>query len=139
MKCQLEHANITVNDIGEAIRFLSTAFPHFKERGGGKTAQGARWVHFGTDSSYIALQGVVNEKEQNRTPYDEFGVNHLGYVVDDVDSIKQRLQEAGYKEGLVPEPHPHRKRIYFYDRSGFEWEFVQYYSENPAERNDYSQ
>jgi len=40
---------------------------------------------------------------------------------------------------MVPEPHPYRKRVYFSDRTGFEWEFVQYFSDEPKERNDYSQ
>ena len=139
MKCQLEHANITVEDMDETVRFLSTAFPHFKERGGGKTAQDARWLHFGKDDHYIALQEAVQVEENDRTPYNDPDINHLGYAVDDVDSIKRRLQDAGYEEGMVPEPHPYRKRVYFYDRTGFEWEFVQYYSDEPKERNDYSQ
>jgi hypothetical protein len=33
------------------------------------------------------------------------------------------------------EPHPHRARAYFYDASGFEWELVQYLSDDPAERH----
>ncbi len=139
MKCQLEHANITVTDIAEAIRFLSIAFPHFKNRGGGRTNKDAQWVHLGTDSTYIALQEAVHEeKEEEREAYNDSGVNHLGYAVDDVDSIKNRLQEAGYEEGMVPEPHPYRKRVYFYDRTGFEWEFVQYFSDDPKKQNDYS-
>jgi hypothetical protein len=27
--------------------------------------------------------------------------------------------------------------VYFYDPEGNDWEFVQYFSQNPAERNDY--
>ncbi|MGK0469954.1 MAG: hypothetical protein ACJAR0_000416, partial [Candidatus Azotimanducaceae bacterium] len=33
--------------------------------------------------------------------------------------------------------HPYRERAYFYDGCGFEWEFVQYLSEQTSERNDY--
>ena len=42
---------------------------------------------------------------------------------------------AGYREGFVPDPHPCRKRVYFID--GNEYEFIQYYSEEFAQRNDY--
>ena len=31
----------------------------------------------------------------------------------------------------------HRKRVYFLDPEGNDWEFVQYLSANPAERNEY--
>jgi hypothetical protein len=48
------------------------------------------------------------------------------------------IDEAGYREGLVPEPHLHRKRVYFHDADGLEWEFVQYLSDDPAGRNDHS-
>ena len=44
---------------------------------------------------------------------------------------------AGYREGFVPEPHPYRKRVYLLDNDGIEYEFVQYYSDDFAERNDY--
>lgn len=28
-------------------------------------------------------------------------------------------------------------RVYFYDPEGNDWEFVQYFSDDPAERNNY--
>jgi hypothetical protein len=34
--------------------------------------------------------------------------------------------------------HPHRLRAYFYDEDGIEWEFIEYLSNNPSERNDYT-
>ena len=37
----------------------------------------------------------------------------------------------------MPNDHPHRRRVYFYDDEGNDWEFVQYLSSEPAERNDY--
>jgi catechol 2,3-dioxygenase-like lactoylglutathione lyase family enzyme len=71
-------------------------------------------------------------------PYSgEPGVNHLAYEVDDVESLRARLMAAGFRESTVPNAHPHRKRVYFYDPDGNDWEFVQYFSQDPAERNDY--
>ena len=58
--------------------------------------------------------------------------------MDDVEAVVSRLQEAAYREGFVSPPHPHRVRKYFLDSEGLEWEFVEYLSEDPAERNDYS-
>jgi hypothetical protein len=51
---RLEHANLTVRDIEGMIRFLQTAFPEFKVRGEGKSSDGSRWVHVGTQETYIA-------------------------------------------------------------------------------------
>tara|TARA_B100000287_G_scaffold98685_1_gene90747 strand:+ start:580 stop:744 length:165 start_codon:yes stop_codon:yes gene_type:complete len=33
--------------------------------------------------------------------------------------------------------HPHRHRYYFFDHDANEYEFVQYLSEDPSERNEY--
>ena len=44
---------------------------------------------------------------------------------------------AGYHDSTVPNNHPYRKRVYFYDPDGNDWEFVQYFSNDPAKRNDY--
>jgi hypothetical protein len=38
----------------------------------------------------------------------------------------------------VPNAHPWRKRMYFIDADGNDWEFVEYLSADPARRNDYS-
>ncbi len=138
MSVRLEHANMSVRDIDVMIRFLQAAFPEFRVRGKGTSANGTRWVHVGTDETYIALNQATVELEKQWVPYTgEPGVNHLGYEVDDVEAVHSRLTAAGYRESTVPNVHPHRKRVYFYDAEGNDWEFVQYFSEEPAERNDY--
>jgi hypothetical protein len=65
------------------------------------------------------------------------GYNHVGFVVADADVLHERMLTAGYQEGFVPEPHPYRKRVYFIDSDGMEYEFVQYYSDDFSKRNDY--
>ncbi len=138
MAVRLEHANMVVRDVEVMIEFLQTAFPEFRERGGGKGSAGQRWVHVGTDDNYLALNQATREPERQREPYaGEPGINHLGYEVGDVDALRTRLLRAGYRESTVPNAHPHRKRVYFYDPEGNDWEFVQYFTDDPAERNDY--
>lgn len=44
----------------------------------------------------------------------------------------------GMSPNLVAAKHPARKRVYFYDPEGNDWEFVQYFTTDPSERNDYS-
>ncbi len=138
MAVRLEHANLTVRDIEGMIRFLQTAFPEFRVRGEGKSRDGSRWVHIGTNETYIALSPANAEAEKRWTPYRGLpGVNHLGYEVDDAEALRDRLKSAGYRDSTVPNAHPHRKRVYFYDPEGNDWEFVQYLSQDPAKRHDY--
>ena len=139
MTTRLEHANLGVRDLDEMMRFLKTAFPEFRIRGEGTNQDGGRWVHFGTHETYLALNQSSRELERSFVPYQNLpGVNHLAYEVDDVDAVRQRLEAAGYKDSTVPNAHPHRKRAYFYDREGNDWEFVEYLSDDPAERHDYT-
>ncbi len=139
MKVRLEHANLLVRDVDAMIRFLQTAFPDFHVRREGKTGQGVRWVHVGTQDSYVALNEATEEPAERWVPYGgKPGLNHLGYEVDDVAALHTRMAEAGYRNSTVPNDHPHRKRVYFHDAEGNDWEFVQYLSEDPAERNDYA-
>ena len=139
MTVRLEHANLIVRDIDATIRFLRTAFPEFRIRFDGLDPRGFRWVHIGTDDTYIALtQSIVEPKECWR-PYAGIpGVTHLAYEVDDVASLRERLRSAGYQDSTVPNKHPYRKRIYFYDPDGNDWEFIQYLSNDPEKRNDYA-
>lgn len=138
MLARLEHANICVRQIDEAIRFLQTAFPIFKIRRDATDPDGTRWVHIGTDETYVALSEITSEPVERWEPYaGKPGVNHLAYEVDDVDALRERMLAAGYQESTVPNSHPHRKRIYFYDADGNDWEFIQYLSDDPSKRHDY--
>ena len=138
MGCRLEHANLGVRNIEAMILFLKTAFPEFRVRGEGISRDATRWIHIGTDDTYIALGQANSDSGRHWAPYaGEPGVNHLAYEVDDVESLQARLKAAGYRESTVPNAHRYRKRVYFYDPEGNDWEFVQYFSQDPAERNDY--
>ena len=138
MAVRLEHANLVVRNIDVMIRFLQVAFPEFRIRYDGTRKDGMRWVHVGTDETYIALMEANAKSERRWLPYSgEPGVNHLAYEVDDVDALRARLEEAGYLDTTVANSHPFRKRVYFNDPEGNDWEFVQYLSTDPAERHDY--
>ncbi len=102
MAVRLEHANLSVRDIEGMTRFLQT-----------------RWVHIGTNETYIALSPANAEPEKRWTPYRGLpGVNHLAYEVDDVEALRERLKSAGYRDSTVLNAHPYRKRVYFYDPEG---------------------
>jgi catechol 2,3-dioxygenase-like lactoylglutathione lyase family enzyme len=138
MAVRLEHANLTVRDIEGMIRFLRTAFPEFQIRGESQSRDDSRWVHIGTQETYIALNRAKTEPEKRWIPYRDMpGVNHLAFEVDDVEALCERMRSAGYRDSTPPNAHPYRKRRYFYDPEGNDWEFIQYLSQDPAERNDY--
>ena len=137
MTIRMEHANLHVHHFDDAVRFLKTAFPDFEVRSE-SVRDGMRWMHIGTHETYIALNETSSDGAATKQPYDSKpGINHLGYEVDDVDALQQRLSDAGFRDSTYPNNHPHRKRVYFYDADGNDWEFVQYFTDDPAERNDY--
>ena len=135
MESYMEHAKISVTDVEEAIRFFTTALPDFRIRhDSGPGPQ--RWVHLGTDTTYLCLTQMEAPGAgsfERRQP----GYNHVGFVVEDAGALRVRMLAAGYREGFVPDPHPHRQRVYFIDNNGMEYEFVQYFSDDYSERNDY--
>lgn len=139
MKVRLEHANLAVRNVDAMITFLTTAFPDFRVRHDHRGRDRPRWVHLGTQDTYIALSAATSEPRARRTPYGgEPGVDHIAFEVDDVEALRARLSAAGYADSTIDNAHPHRKRVYFRDPDGNDWEFVEYSSDDPAERNDYA-
>ena len=139
MTTKLEHANLCVDDIDGMIKFLQTALPDFIIRHDETGINGDRWVHIGNDTTYIALNNSTQKESSDWTPYSgKSGVNHLGYMVDNAEQVRSRLLNADYIESTVENNHPFRKRLYFYDPEGRDWEFVEYLSEKLEERNDYT-
>ena len=138
MTVRLDHANLIARDLDGMIGFLRTAFPEFRVRADGKSSSGARWVHVGTEHAYIALNEATHKPAEPWVPYaGKPGLNHLGFEVEDADGVRARLRAAGYQETTVPNSHPYRKRVYFHDAEGNDWEFVEYLSDDPAKRHDY--
>ena len=139
MNPKIEHINLHVGDITQTRLFLQTAFPQFHIRYQSNDSADEQWLHFGDDDTYFALYQSETNTHPTRVPYSSSpGFNHLGLVVDDVESLRQRLLEQGFHESTLGNTHPARKRIYFRDPDGNDWEFVEYLSEHNAERNDYS-
>lgn len=134
---KLEHANLSVENTDAVERFLLAAFPEFRRRGEGLDGHGRPWRHVGDDDFYVALQTVPTNSQ--RTPYgNQTGLNHLGWEVDDLDALVERMDTAGFEPNLTADEHPARNRRYFHDPDGNDWEFVQYLVEDVHEKNDYS-
>lgn len=131
----LEHANITVNNLESSIHFFKTAFPDFEIRGSGET-NNRKWIHLGNEITYVALNESVEPKIKVKD-YSKSGINHLGFVVEDVEIIAQRLLAEGFKRDYPKQVENYRIRDYFVDADGNEYEFVQYLSDEMSERNFY--
>lgn len=132
----LEHVNITVSNLKEAIHFFTTAFPDFAVRAQGKQVD-REWIHLGNAQSYVALFSPYERAESEIHPinYTKNGFNHVGFVVQDIEGIAERLLAAGYVRDYPKQVESVRIRDYFIDHDGNEFEFVQYLTEDPALRN----
>ncbi|WP_339660191.1 VOC family protein [uncultured Polaribacter sp.] len=136
MITKIEHVNITVPDIDAAVSFLQIIAPDFKIKKDENPINDKRWMHIGNDEFYFALQEShigTNPIKPNQT-YINYGFNHIGLVVNNIDDIEKKLIQAGYHKGIDTPNETFRKRIYYYDNAGFEWELVEYLSENTEDK-----
>ena len=132
---RIEHLNITVPDIDEAIKFLKIVAPDFVIRKDDKSLDNYRWVHIGNDNCYIALQEAqLGDAAKKQLPsYKNYGINHTALVVLNLKQIEDKLIENGYQKGIKTPVEKYRIRRYYYDHAGFEWELVEYLSEKTNE------
>jgi len=133
----LEHLNLVVNDITAMLKFYQAAFPHWSVRDEGRGewyGKPRNWLHFGDDYHYIALNDN-GEGENRDLAGHQVGLSHLAYATDDIDGVIQRLTQAGFTVSNHGDTQPYRRNVYFIAPSGFEIEFVQYFSDDPKQRN----
>ena len=136
---RLEHANLVVKEIQPTLDFILTAFPEWRVRGEGEMSwygRPRRWLHVGDDDYYLTLNDDGDEDNRDLAGHSA-GLAHLGFVVDDVDGVTERLIAKGYEIDVTGAEHPHRKTFYFRDPAGFQFEFMQYLSDVPEEKNLY--
>jgi len=135
----IEHANITVPNIDAALEFINIVAPDFTIRRDEISELGYRWVHIGDAQSYFALQEPHPgfDPQSPHEAYRNLGVNHLCLTVNDAAAIEKLLLEKDYKPNGPMINDTYRKRIYFYDRTGIEWEMIEYLSDDPDKKNLY--
>lgn len=136
---RLEHANIVVTRIEPTVAFLAAAFPEWRVRGEGAgewNGKARRWLHFGDDDFYVTLndngEGAPRDLKGHAP-----GLAHLGFVVSSLDEVIARLKKAGHEPSQWGPEHPHRRNVYYIDDEGLEFEFVEYFSDRPEEKNRY--
>lgn len=117
----MEHANLTVSDIERSSLFFQKLLG-WRQRWCGEAMNGGETIHVGDDRSYLALYS-------DRRPHDRFEkgapLNHVGFVVDDLDAAERVVIEAGLEAFNHADYEPGR-RFYFFDWDGIEFEVVSY-------------
>ncbi|MFQ5491545.1 MAG: VOC family protein [Phycisphaerae bacterium] len=119
----LEHVNLTVADLDRSIDFYSRLFG-WRLRWKGAASSGRPAAHLGDDRYYLALFETPQNGTASRD-MERLGINHFGFVVDDLDDLKSRLAQLGIDPHHQDDYDPGR-RLYFLDPDGIEVELVEY-------------
>ncbi len=121
----LEHVNITVADPDKTAELLCRLFD-WKIRWSGGAIHEGRSVHVGTDECYVALYSSGQTSKASASSYHTLsGLNHIGVVVEDLDSVENRIKQAGYETHSHADYEPGR-RFYFSTEDDVEIEVVSY-------------
>jgi catechol 2,3-dioxygenase-like lactoylglutathione lyase family enzyme len=123
---RFEHINLSCQDIDASQKFYQTLFPDWYVRVEGVN-DGSRWMHFGNDHFYLALNDYP-ELKRVHSIYENIGINHVGFVINDGEAIKQKLEAEGIEYYTMTAPET-KHRIYINDPDGNEIELVEYNSE----------
>lgn len=121
----LEHVNLTVADLDRSIGFYCELLGlrlRWRRAGGDGTTAAA---HVGDDRHYLALFEARPGSRRPEPDYESVGLNHFGFVVDDLDAARERLAALGVAPHSEADYDPGR-RLYFFDPDGIEVELVEY-------------
>ena len=120
---RLEHANLTVSDLDRSIAFYCDLLD-LQVRWKGPIDGDRVGAHVGDDHCYLALfQATAGGTV--RSDYERPGINHFGFVVDNLADARRRLERLGATVHFEPDYEPGR-RIYLTDPDGHEVELVEY-------------
>lgn len=119
----LEHVNLTVTDLDRSVAWYCDLLG-LHVRWKGPLSDGSRGAHVGDDRCYLALFEVPDGGAAG-IDYEATGINHFGFVVDDLDETRRRIDELGATVHLEADYEPGR-RVYVCDPDGIEVELVSY-------------
>ncbi|RKQ71850.1 catechol 2,3-dioxygenase-like lactoylglutathione lyase family enzyme [Litorimonas taeanensis] len=127
----LEHLNISVQNPKATAEMLGRIFG-WEIRWQGPSLNKGYTVHVGAADSYLALYSVGKlENSDIKRFQKKGGLNHIGIVVDDMESVEARV----IAEGFVPRSHADYepgRRFYFFDKDAVEYEVVSYIAASPS-------
>lgn len=118
----LEHINITVSDIERSAALLERLMG-WRIRWRGPSQVGGETIHVGGVQDYIA---VYTKGAPLPGPFAKGQpLNHVGLVVHDLDAAEAVVKDAGLEPFNYAGYEP-RRRFYFFDWDGIEFEIVSY-------------
>ena len=124
----LEHVNFTVSDPKATAQMLIDVFD-WHIRWEGTAINGGYTVHVGNDDSYVAVYTGPGGGKAQTPPQNNYlqrgGLNHIGFVVNDLDTVEGRVKAMGLKIHSYGDYEPGR-RFYFHDSMGMEFEVIAY-------------
>ncbi len=123
---RLEHVNLSCKDLEASQDFYQALFPDWYIRAEDRHDQ-RPWVHLGDDQFYICLNHTPNLRRVHAI-YENIGVNHVGFVINNGEAIKARLEENKIEYYTLTAPET-KYRIYVSDPDGNEIELVEYNSD----------
>ena len=87
----IDHVNLSVSDLDTSVEFYRRVLgAEIKERG----SEGVRWCILGIrDRFYVCFF----ECRGGTFKLNDVHINHVGFVVDDIDDTIRRIHELGYK------------------------------------------
>jgi catechol 2,3-dioxygenase-like lactoylglutathione lyase family enzyme len=121
---RIEHVNVTVTDPGRVAALMTDLFG-WQIRWQGPARDDGRSIHVGSADHYVAL--YTGDRERYGPDDFEKGrpLNHIGIVVDDLDTVERKVVAAGLQPFAHADYEPGR-RFYFLDYDGIEYEIVSY-------------
>ena len=122
---RIEHVNITVSDPQKSAALMHALFG-WHIRWEGAAINGGFTVHVGDESDYLAFYAPPETSAPALTSYEiRGGLNHVGVVVDDLDTVEAAVIKAGFTPVNHGDYEPGR-RFYFRDHDNIEFEIVSY-------------
>lgn len=121
----LEHVNVTVKDPARTAALLCDLFG-WHIRWQGESIDNGQSYHVGGKGDYLAIYSQPELQGGSPNSYvTAGGLNHIGILVEDLDSTEARVLAAGIQT------HSHQtyepgSRFYFHDYDGIEYEVLSY-------------
>lgn len=120
----IEHVNLTVSDNRRSAALFERLFG-WHVRWEGPARDNGHSIHVGDDRFYLALY-TPPAGRRAAVPFAKGApLNHVGLLVDDLDTIERGVIDAGLQP-FSRERYDPGERFYFFDWDGIEFEVISY-------------